>query len=111
MHSNRKEYGLMSDNTQLTDSNSDSNTIDTESMLSTLDNPYSPFTQFEEWDALDRAKGYNTCAYLARVAKTSDELSDLDQAIAIGDAIDSILETNVLGIYCKVRREDFIGKV
>jgi hypothetical protein len=79
-------------------------------MLSTLDNPYSPFIQFEEWDAFDRQKGYNTCAYLDRVAKTSEELSDLDQALAIGEAIDSILETNILGIYCKVKREDFIGR-
>ena len=43
----------------------------TEYMLTTIDNPYSPFTQFDEWLEFDTLKGYNTCGYLARVAKTS----------------------------------------
>lgn len=75
--------------------------------LTTLDNPYSPFTQFREWFAFDESKGYNSCSYLARVAKTSDELSPADDALAIETAIDSIVELNLLGIYKKVKREDY----
>ena len=45
-------------------------------MLTTIDNPYDPFDQFDEWYSYDMDAGYNTCAYLARVSFTSDSLSD-----------------------------------
>lgn len=71
-------------------------------MLTTVDNPFDPFTQFEEWKAFDESKGYHTCAYLARIVKTSDELSEADEALAIEQAIDEIIKLNLLGIYRKV---------
>lgn len=74
-------------------------------MLTTIDNPYDPFTEFDEWDAYDRQAGYNTCGYLARIVRTSDELSEADQEVAIDEAIDEIVELNVLGVYKKVYKE------
>lgn len=71
-------------------------------MLTTIDNPFDPFTQFDEWKAFDEEKGYFSCAYLARIVKTSDELSEEDEALAIEQAIDEIVRLNVLGIYRKV---------
>lgn len=76
-------------------------------MLTTIDNPYSPFTQFDEWFQFDEGKGYHTCAYLARIAKTSDELSEADEELAIFSAIDEIVEINLLGNYKKVTEKDF----
>jgi hypothetical protein len=73
-----------------------------EHMLTTVDNPFNPFTQFDEWYQFDRAAGYNTPSFLARIVKTSDELSEADQSLAIEDAIDEIVTENVLGIYRKV---------
>lgn len=77
-----------------------------QSMLTTIDNPYDPFTQFDEWFAYDASKGYHTCAYLARITKSSDELSEVDEELAIEAAINEIVELNVLGIYKKVVKED-----
>lgn len=71
-------------------------------MLTTADNPFNPFTHFNEWLSFDESKGYNTCAYLARIAKVSDALSETEEAIAIRDAIDEIVRLNILGIYRKV---------
>jgi len=71
-------------------------------MLTTADNPFNPITQFDSWLRFDESKGYNTCAYLARIVKTSDELSETDQNLAIQMAIDEIIRMNVLGIYKKV---------
>lgn len=71
-------------------------------MLTTIDNPFNPFTHFDEWYAFDVEKGYNTCSYLARIAKTSDELSEPDEDLAIDLAINEIAKLNVLGIYKKV---------
>lgn len=77
------------------------------SMLTTLDNPFNPFTQFDEWEAFDREKGYDTMNYLARVAKVSDDLSEEDEALAIEQAIDDIVSMNILGIYVKVNPTNF----
>ena len=79
--------------------------IDPPKMLTTLDNPYNPFTQYDEWNAFDTSMGYNTCSYLARIARTSDELSETDEELAIQQAIDEIIELNLLGIYKKVVAE------
>jgi hypothetical protein len=79
-------------------------TTPTEYMLTTVDNPFDPFTQFDEWLAYDIGNGYNTCGFLARVAKVSNDLSLPDQAQAVQDAIDEIVEENVLGVWKKVAR-------
>lgn len=74
-------------------------------MLTTIDNPFNPFTHFDEWKTYDESKGYFTCSYLARIARTSDELSETDEELAIQQAIDEIIELNLLGIYKKVVAE------
>ncbi len=71
-------------------------------MLTTTDNPFDPFTQFDDWYGYDRSMGYNTPAYLARVLITSDEMSDADIDLAIEYAIDEIVNENILGVYKKV---------
>lgn len=75
-------------------------------MLTTVDNPYSPLTEFDEWFAWDRDAGYHTLSFLGRMVKSSDDLSHPDQLKAIEDAIDEIVELNVLGVYRKVSSND-----
>jgi len=77
------------------------------SMLTTLDNPYNPFTQFDDWYAYDVEKGYYTCNYLARIVKTSEDLSEEDEALAIEQAIDEIVSMNITGLYKKVTPDSF----
>lgn len=74
---------------------------DDEYMLTTVDNPYNPYTHYDEWYEYDTSKGYNSASFLARIAKTSDEMSDADQELAIEEAIDEICRENVLGLYTK----------
>lgn len=71
-------------------------------MLTTTDNPYNPFTHFDEWMQFDESAGYFTLAYLARVAIMSTELSDADEDVAIENAIDEIVAENINGMYTKV---------
>lgn len=82
-------------------------TVATEFMLTTTDNPFDPFTQYSEWNAYDMRLGYNTNAYLARIVRSSDDLSEADQSVAIDDAMDEIVELNVLGIYKKVEANSY----
>jgi len=76
-------------------------------MLSTIDNPYNPYTNYEEWYEFDTAHGYNSASFLARIVQSSDELSEADQSLAIEEGIDQIVSLNVLGIYIKVTPTNF----
>jgi len=75
-------------------------------MLTTIDNPYDPFSQFDNWLAFDEGKGYFTCEYLARMTYTSDILTEEENAAEVERAIDDICKLNVLGIYKKVVKEE-----
>jgi hypothetical protein len=79
---------------------------DTEHMLTTVDNPFNPFTQYDEWYTWDTRAGYHTLAYLARIVRTSSELSDADQDVAEEDAIREIVRENILGIYRAVPKSE-----
>lgn len=77
-------------------------------MLTTTDNPWSPFTHFNEWYAFDTAKGYNTCAYIARLTGTLDpEMDDYTNDCIMNTAIDEILDYNLTGNYKLVSRNDY----
>lgn len=78
-----------------------------EAMLTTIDNPYNPFTQYDEWYNYDRYLGHHTPEYLARVAIVSDGLSPLDQQLAIDDAISEIVALNFNGLYARVTKKNF----
>lgn len=71
-------------------------------MLTTTDNPFDPTVDFSEWYAWDTRNGYHTLSFLARVVKTSPDVSDADQALAIERAIDEIVKENPSGVYRKV---------
>ena len=73
-------------------------------MLSTIDNPYNPFDNFDEWYAYDLRKGHNTCGLLGRIAKTSNELSEADNDLAIEQAIDEIIRLDPTCKYIKVKK-------
>lgn len=70
-----------------------------EIMLTTEDNPYNPFTHFDDWYAFDTQKGYHTCEYIARIAMTSDECTDAENDYEIERAIQEILSYNLTGNY------------
>jgi len=75
-------------------------------MLTTFDNPYDPFDQFIPWFLFDIEKGYNTCSYLGRIARISDQLSDAENDMEVERAIDEIIKYDFRNIYKKVVREE-----
>lgn len=74
--------------------------------LTTFDNPYDPFKEFDSWLLYDSEKGYNSCGYLGRIARTSDSLTDEENEEEIERAIDEIIKYDFLNIYKKVKRSD-----
>ena len=79
------------------------NKMKTKVALTTIDNPFNPFEEFDSWFLFDEEKGYHSCAYLGRIARTSDELSDEENEIEIERAIDEIIKYDFLNIYKKVK--------
>lgn len=73
-------------------------------MLTTFDNPYNPFEQFTSWFLFDVEKGYDSCAYLGRIARTSDQLSEEENDLEVERAIDEIIKYDFRNIYKKVKR-------
>jgi len=74
-------------------------------MLTTFDNPYDPFEQFTSWFLFDVEKGYNSCDYLGRIARTSDQLSEEENELEIERAIDEIIKYDFMNIYKKVTKQ------
>jgi hypothetical protein len=73
-------------------------------MLTTVDNPFSPFDDYPAWLAYDLALGYDTSGFLGRIATVSDDLSESDQEAALEAAIDEIVKENATGTYRKVTK-------
>lgn len=76
--------------------------------ITTFDNPYDPFEQFEQWYLFDVTNGYNSCGLLARIAKTSDQFSDVENEEEKERAIDEIIKFDFENIYKKVVRDTTI---
>ena len=77
----------------------------TEFALTTIDNPFNPFDDFEHWFLYDVERGYDSCSLLGRMARTSDSFTDEENNAEIERAIDSIIKNDFMNVYKKVSRE------
>lgn len=73
-----------------------------ELMLTTVDNPFDPFDQYDEWLKFDEDKGYFTNNVLARVALVSNDLPDESNQLIVNEAVKDIAFN--CGLYKIVRR-------
>ena len=78
-------------------------------MLTTIDNPFDPFEQFNSWFLFDEEKGYHSCSYLGRIARTSDQLSPEENDLEVERAIDEIMKYDFRNIYKKVKSYSMTG--
>lgn len=74
--------------------------------ITTKDNPYSPFAQFDDWFHYDILAEYNTCAYLASLWQGSTDASEFDQFNSLQLAIDELVEL-FPELYMKVQETDY----
>lgn len=74
-------------------------------MLTTIDNPYDPFENFDSWFMFDNDKGYGSCGLLARIGKFSSQLTDEENEIEQERAIDEIIQYDPFNIYKKITKE------
>lgn len=70
-------------------------------MLTTKDNPYSPFDQFELWQMYDIEMGYQSCERLGKIIQLEDDMSEQEKEEAMDRAIDEIVKHDPLNIYVR----------
>lgn len=71
-------------------------------MLTTIDNPFNPFLEWDAWRSYDEHNKYFSCNLVDRIATTSNELSEEDYQKAIESAINEIIKYDPTCMYTKV---------
>lgn len=74
--------------------------------LTTIDNPFDPFTQFDDWFLFDTEKGYNSCSRLDRITRVTDEMSEVEVNEENERAIDEIIKYDFMNLYKKVAKNN-----
>ena len=80
--------------------------MEKDSMLTTFDNPFNPFTEFDRWWKEDLLLGHNCCGLLANESNVSDIASDEVNDDAIIEAMERIVKREPM-IYKIVYQSDF----
>lgn len=75
-----------------------------ECALTTVDNPYDPFTEWNEWFAWDFNAKYHSPSLLARLLITSSDLSEADQRLDLENVVNKIVIENWYGVHRKLLR-------
>lgn len=75
-------------------------------MLTTFDNPFNPFDNFDIWWKTDLMLGHDCCGVLARNSNVSDIASDDVNDRLIDEAMNRICKSEPT-IYRKVSRSDY----
>jgi DNA-binding SARP family transcriptional activator len=74
--------------------------------ITTVDNPFDPFDDFDHWFQFDTEKGYYTSSKLARLTNLRNDMSEAEEAKEIERAIDRLIEIDPFDMYIKVTRND-----
>lgn len=72
-------------------------------LLTTIDNPLSPFNDWVAWYLEDLKLGHDTCGLLARLVSDSDTIDDEAEVAAMRD----VVTYNFSGKHIMVRPEDY----
>lgn len=75
-------------------------------VVTTMDNPNNPFTEFLKWLQFDIEHGYKTIELLDYFSHNSTKLDEEQYSEENNNAIDLLLQMNPFGIHMKVYRNE-----
>jgi len=84
-----------------------------ETFITTFDNPFDPFTQFNEWCSYDVQLGYNTCALIDRVYQAfvdSDLFDENEKEIKRIESMKRIVAL-MPNVYKLIKNETFVDSI
>ena len=73
--------------------------------ITTIDNPFNPFENFDEWFQFDVEKGYYSCSKIARLVDNIENTEEKQEDELLEEAIDRLIEIDPLDIYRKLVKE------
>jgi hypothetical protein len=76
-------------------------------MLTTIDNPYDPWLEYESWLIFDRQQGYNTNELLASKCLLINDLNEEEQDLEIQDAMNTIVQSSLFPFHIIVKEGEF----
>jgi hypothetical protein len=79
-------------------------TVVNSTWVTTLDNPFNPLEDMENWKRFDEDYGYNTTSLICRYLHDADDISDESYYEALEEAVDIICRFNFTGNYRKVQK-------
>ena len=84
-----------------------------ETFLTTFDNPFDPFTNFNEWCSYDCQLGYNTCALIDRVYNAFIETNEIDEFESEKLRVESMKRIVALmpNVYKLIQKETFVESI
>lgn len=65
--------------------------------LTTTDNPWNPFTNWDEWYTYDMMMGYDTCGKLDRISTFLPTMPDPVNTEELHSAMDRLIEIGAIG--------------
>ena len=74
-------------------------------MLTTIDNPYNPYLDWDKWLNWDLAHGYDCCGKVARIAPYFASMTDEQSEAYNAEAILDILALFPDGPYCIAQKQ------
>jgi len=75
-------------------------------LLTTVDNPYHPIDELEQWLAFDEEHGYYTNQRIAKVHQHSLHLTDAENQRIVNGIIDDFIRLDETGLYKKIVIEE-----
>ena len=76
-------------------------------MLTTIDNPYDPWLEYEAWLTFDRQHGYNTNELLALNCLLTNDLNEEQQDLEIQQAMNTIVQSDLFPFHIIVKEGEF----
>ena len=80
-------------------------------MLSTIDNPFNPFHDYDSWLMYDIEKGYYSCNKLGRIVNFTEGMTEKEMDAEISRAIDAIVDNDFTGTYIRRFANDIVNPV
>lgn len=75
-------------------------------MITTIDNPWNPFTHYHEWLDHDTQHGYHTDQWIAILSKSSSDLPMEEQEELVDFGCQRLLEVDPYGLHVKLYPHD-----
>jgi hypothetical protein len=80
-------------------------------LLTTTDNPFNPFVDWDAWYAEDLRLGHDTCGRISRTYVDTDDMSDTDSAVEYARTIREIFSLDADNLYTLAIRLSFSTNV